>query len=244
MYQKCPKEYEYAYSKGLRKYVDEPKPGSPLKIGLDVHELFEWYYLQPEAKKITLPYKERICNILRQNPILDVDEYEPYVTNFAEFNADIARRVGVPKYVPEDVELELYDKDLNIVGIIDAVYRDNGDRILVDYKTSKKPRSLKEYRLELIIYKILYEKVTGKKVDYCGIYFPYVNKFRTMKALGPGEEPPEKEPYFTLEDEFLVLSLIDKTRTDIYNKIFPRKPSFLCREYCDFYKECSSEKNI
>lgn len=238
LYLDCPKKYYYEHIKGLRQYVDDPLPGTPLRIGVDVHELFEWYYLQPEAAKLEEPYDESMRAILDTNPLSQL--YPEYVDNFIDFNLMLINENGVPEYLPEDVELEVFDPELNLIGIIDAVYNHGGTRTIIDYKSSKRPKGIREYRLELTLYKIIYEQATGKKVDYCGIYFPYTNAMRMLKVVGPGEEPPDDMPFITLEDELEAILTVDMVRERIHAAEFERDPGFMCR-FCDYEVRCKGD---
>lgn len=238
LYLDCPKKYYYEHIMGLRQYVEEPMPGTPLRIGVDVHELFEWYYLQEDANTIEEPYDEAMELILSRNPLSRL--YPEYVENFIEFNLRLIEENGVPGYMPEAVELEVFDPQLNLIGIIDAVYNHNGERTIIDYKSSKRPKGIREYRLELTLYKVIYEQVTGNKVDYVGIYFPYTNQFRVMKCVGPLEEPPDDMPYITLEDELEAMITVDSVRERIQAGEFERDPGFLCR-FCDYETKCKGE---
>ena len=208
----------------------EPEEGSPLKIGLDVHELFEWYYKQPEAAKITQPYSEAMYKIFQKNPL--AIQYMDFIDNFIDWNLEMIADRGVPGYMPVDVEAKIYDKDLDFVGIIDVVFETEEGLVIIDYKTSKRPKSFRENRLELLLYKILYEKATGKKVKYVGIFYPATKAIRMGKILDPGEEAPPKMPTLNLDDEFWALAKLDDTRERIDLGQFPKNPGFLC-DYCD-----------
>lgn len=233
-YKQCPRRYKYDYKDGLIKEREEPEEWSALRIGLDVHEIFEWYYLQPEAEEVKKPYDYDIDQVLRKHPKYDM--YPNFMNNFVNFNMRLIEDSGVPGYLPEDVELKLYDPGLNLNGIVDVVFKTNAGRTILDYKTGK-PKGIRQYREELIIYKMLYEAATGKQVDYCGIYFPLVDQYRMMQVIGPGEEVPPKTAAITLEDEFYVLSQMDRMREKIENGEFPAKPGFLCG-YCDYKNLC------
>lgn len=233
----CPRKFKYNYIDNLRT-KEEPEEGSPLKIGLDVHEIFEWYYKQPEAKKITKPYDQSMWNIFVKHPM--AAEYVDFIDNFIQFNVEtLIPENGVPGYVPPEVELYIHDKELNLNGIIDAVFDSEDGKVVVDYKTGK-PRAITEYILELTLYKMLYERHTGKKVAHCGIYFPKTNTMRMARCLEPGEECDNKGPCISLEDEFVALDTLDTIREKIEEEDFPAKPGFLCR-YCDYVNLCTAD---
>ena len=233
----CPRKFKYNYIDDLRERV-EPEPGTPLRIGLDVHEIFEWYYKQPEAKTIEEPYEEAMWRILMKHPL--AEEYMPFLENFIKFNIEeVIPESGVPGYVPPEVELYIHDKDLNLNGIIDAVFDSEDGKIIIDYKTGK-PRAITEYILELTLYKIMYEKATGNKVSHCGIYFPKTNDKRMARCLDLDEECDGKGPCITIEDEFTALDTLDYIREKIDKGEFPPKPGFLCN-YCDFKNLCMAD---
>jgi CRISPR/Cas system-associated exonuclease Cas4 (RecB family) len=238
LYLDCPKKYYYEHIAGLRKFVQEPPFGTPLRTGIDVHELFEWYYLQEDSAKLEEPYEESMRAVLDQNPLSIL--YPEYVDNFVEFNLRLISENGVPDYLPEEVEMEVFDPKLNLIGIIDAVYYHNGVRTIIDYKTSKQPKGIREYLLELTLYKIIYEQATGNKVDYCGIYFPFTNQFRMAEVIGPLDEVPDKTVAITLEDELEAITTVDIIRERIKDNQFERNPGFLCR-YCDYEVKCKGE---
>ena len=213
---------------------DEPEEGSPLKIGTDVHELFEWYYKQPDAAKIKEPYEVSMWKIFARNK--DSAKYTNFIDNFIKFNLEMIEDRGVPGYLPVEIEVDLTDKDLEFRGIIDVIFETKDGLVLLDYKTGK-AKSISNHRLELTLYKILYEKVTGKKIRYVGVYFPKVHALRMAKVLEPGEERKEKEPVITLDDELFALSKMDEVRECIEEEYFPANPGFLCR-YCEHANDC------
>lgn len=79
--------------------------------------------------------------------------------------------------VPADEVREEYDSEEEILiqGIIDAYFEEEGDLVLVDYKTDrvfrKNPQELvKKYQVRLDYYADALEKMTGKKVKEKYIY--------------------------------------------------------------------------
>ena len=53
-------------------------------------------------------------------------------------------------------EIKLFSKIHKAMGIIDAVFTDNGRILLVDYKTSKKNEITQDIKVQLAIYALLY----------------------------------------------------------------------------------------
>lgn len=241
-YLNCPRRYYYDYiDKSIKK--DPVEPGSPLEIGLEVHEIFEWFHKNPKAKEIKPPYNESIFNILMEHD--NAHKHIDMMQNFVNFNLELIKECGVPKYVPKFVELDLTDANLGLRGIIDVVIETKDGITLLDYKTGKRARPISEYMLELTLYKILYENVCGEKVDYVGIYFPAVDKYRMARVLDLDREPIGKGPFITFDDEIFAIATLENIRekieeghTDIKN--FKPQPNFLCN-YCDYADVCKQE---
>jgi CRISPR/Cas system-associated exonuclease Cas4 (RecB family) len=224
LYIQCPKKFYIEYIAGMKEYIEHPEEGSPLRIGIELHEIFENYYKLPEAKKVTKPYQKSIFDVLMTMP--NADKYKMQINNFASFNAKIIEEVGVENYLPLAQELDLYDEGLDFRGIIDRVDIDPEDpdrHIIIDYKTGKM-KAIHHYLLELSLYKILYERATGNKVSKVGIYFSKNNRLRSTEI--------------TDEDEDYALEVLHGIRKEIVenteNRVeFERRPSFLCN-YCDY----------
>jgi len=237
-YINCPRKFQFEYLCGGREQKPKPLDGSPLVIGTEVHEIYEWFYKQPEAAKITEPYYESIIRILDKHPL--AYKYDKFMMNFALFNSEtIIPDAGVPGYIPEGIELDLINKDMGMRGIIDVVaIQGDGSRVILDYKTGKKAKPITEYRLELTLYKIIYEATVGKPVSYVGIYFPAVNQLRMTGVEGRSYN--EKGPLITEEDEMYAMAVLEDTREKINNNYFPVRPNFLCG-WCDYQDECQKK---
>jgi len=229
----CPRKFWFDYVAKLPR--EEPEEG-PLRIGLDVHSIFEWYYLQPEAATLSGDVETEMRRILMGHPLSGL--YERYIENFISYNMDIIDSEGVPGYLPKNVELSLYDLDLDFIGIMDAVYDTRDGIVIVDYKTGKSAASFEKYELEMTLYKVLYEKCTGEEVSYCGIFFPYQGVTRMAKCT----DDPFHGPRITSEMEDSALELLDEVRefvksAGVERELYRATPSYLCR-FCDRKSEC------
>lgn len=67
----------------------------------------------------------------------------------------------------EFVEMQLFSKNHKIGGTLDLTCVINGERWLIDFKTSN--GLYKTYELQLAIYKEVYEEMTGNKIDRYGV---------------------------------------------------------------------------
>jgi CRISPR/Cas system-associated exonuclease Cas4 (RecB family) len=68
-------------------------------------------------------------------------------------------------------EIKLFSKTHKAMGIIDAVFTDNGRILLVDYKTSKKNEITQDIKVQLAIYALLYREKFGRMPDIVAIDF-------------------------------------------------------------------------
>ncbi len=210
---------------------EEPEEGSPLKVGLDLHQIFEDYYTLPEAG--TVETEDDIFNLLLQHPLAHKEDkeiekkYHLHLANFAAYNYHELKEKGLEKYIPPERELDLFDDKLRLRGIIDRVeYGNNGGMNVIDYKTGRM-KSLKHYTLELSLYKILYERYSGNTVDMAGIYFSQNGKLRLTEI--------------SKEDETRSLQIMENVRKKVAQKQFVKSPGFLCN-YCEFEKICQTDQ--
>jgi CRISPR/Cas system-associated exonuclease Cas4 (RecB family) len=73
---------------------------------------------------------------------------------------------GKPK-----TEIKLFSKTHKVMGIIDAVFIDNGRIVLLDYKTGKKNEITADIKIQLAIYALLYREKYGRMPDIVAIDF-------------------------------------------------------------------------
>lgn len=213
---------------GLKHVRPEPAENTPLRIGIELHEIFEKFYNIPEAMTIKKPYEQNIYNLLMT--MENAWKYEDQIKNFANFNAQIITLDKGPKnYHPVSVEQSIYNKQLNFIGIIDRVDRsEDGEYSIIDYKTGKMHPPT-NYLLELSLYAIIYEKETGRSVNRAGIYFSKNNRLRMIEI--------------TPQNKREALTVLQQVRKNIKKSIknnndFEKKHAFLCK-YCDFKDICA-----
>ena len=94
---------------------------------------------------------------------------------YAYLNGNLKREQPFCIMVPADTVDESYphDKEILIQGIIDALFWEDGEYVIVDYKTDavKKPQDLVNlYATQLDYYSRAIEQITGKKVGAKIIY--------------------------------------------------------------------------
>ena len=76
---------------------------------------------------------------------------------------------GLPS--PDMTEARFFSKNLRLMGIIDAVYENQGKTILVDYKTSKNPEVTDDINRQAAIYAFLYMDRFKKAPESIWIHF-------------------------------------------------------------------------
>jgi CRISPR/Cas system-associated exonuclease Cas4 (RecB family) len=246
-YKNCPYRFYLDYVVNLRKFRDEPLEGSPLKIGTECHDIFENFYKMSEIEELREPYSDNIYSLLMTFP--NAHKYEDHMENFATFNSDMIEAKGLENFAPVAVEQEIYNKELNLIGYIDRVDIGKEGKMVLDYKTSKKPRAYKDfvepgedwlynynvsnrvrttfdesdYMIELSIYKLLYELEFGEEITHTGIYFSKTN-IRPIARMTNGDAQE-------------ALDIIESVRDLIELKMFERNKTFLCR-FCDHARIC------
>lgn len=225
-YLNCPYNFKLTYIDKLTEYDDEPEDGTPLRIGLDVHKIFEDYYILPAASFVEEPYEETIGELVYSLP--KATQYQEHMDNFIAWNAAMVREMGPKDYIPEYRELKLHDKAHNFNGIIDRAEKtEDGFRVL-DYKTGK-PKALTQFLEELALYKYLFEATMHEHVSEVGIYFSKTGKLRVIEL--------------TETDVERALNNLEKARKNILNEVFTKKPSFLCN-YCSNRIICDLDLDV
>jgi len=68
-------------------------------------------------------------------------------------------------------EVKLFSQTHRVMGIIDAVFRQNGTVSLTDYKTGKKEELTQDIKIQMAIYALLYQENFGVLPDSISIDF-------------------------------------------------------------------------
>ena len=126
-------------------------------------------------------------------------------------------------------EVELLSERHGVRGYADAIHRENGKVVILDYKTSNKAEITPEYRLQLSIYGMLYEE-RERLPDEVGILFL---KFGTEQRL-----PVTQSMVATAKLE--VADVREKT-TSVRIDDYPKREGPLCKwstGQCDYYGHC------
>jgi ATP-dependent exoDNAse (exonuclease V) beta subunit len=68
-------------------------------------------------------------------------------------------------------EIKLFSRAHKVMGIIDAVFTDNGRILLLDYKTGKKNEITQDIKVQLAVYALLYRENYRRMPDIVAIDF-------------------------------------------------------------------------
>lgn len=160
-------------------------------------------------------------NIAVTEELLCIDEfYEFNIINFYR----ILKTRNLDK--ADWSEEKIYDDELDLVGIIDAIYlTPDGQRLLVDYKTGNyKEYKTTDYRFELMIYVLLAERNLNIKIDKADMFFT---------------SHPEVSIEFEVTDRMRTAALkkYRKLQAKIINGEFPKADKFKCKT-CEYIDLC------
>lgn len=210
-FEKCP--YSFWHSNINRTKIQHTP--EQLRIGVEVHEMME-----------DISKKENYKEIAKTHP--KYKEHKIHADNFVKFSDELKEQDA--NTIPLYTEIKLYDKELNIAGVIDRVDFDGESIAVIDYKTGK-DNGIKKHRFQLGVYKYLFDKNHNQKVDYWGIYYSKNNKLYLEKADS--------------DVVFEAVERIKKVRKNIQHAIntdnFPKTPSWMCN-WCTWWQNGKCDK--
>ena len=219
----CPRQFQYQYIDQL-----ESEPNEYMELGLIVHQIAET--IANDIKKGMLNADDLYDTIY---DFYTDDKYDlnPHLTSLASFFNDVLNS----GYTIFSVEERISNESDHFRGIIDIVLEDqDGNLIVLDYKTSKKTKPITKYRLELCIYKNLLEfKYPDKKVIAAGIFFTHNNDYRVVNFT----DNTDQGAYITTEDYDFVMSLPEQILPIIDQGVYLPKRQYNCK-YCYYNDKC------
>ena len=222
-YLKCPLEFKFQYIDEIE--VPENKY---MALGSDVHLI---------AEKFTEKFGDDIVEIDTRNELLkiahDLDigyDLTEHIDNLESFFEEVFVENNYKLFSNEEY---LHDEKNRFSGICDIILEDeNGDLVVIDYKTSKSS-SFSKYRLELCYYKLLVENVYNKNVSSVGVFFTKNGRLRLLDICNEDN----KRKYLNQNEIDEAITTLHKVRTNINNEVFPARRQFLCR-YCTYRNIC------
>ncbi|MCW5980133.1 MAG: UvrD-helicase domain-containing protein [Bryobacteraceae bacterium] len=205
----CPRRYYLRYYLGFGQSApvdddpdtgDDERPVSAAEIGTQVHQL-----LAGVAVEAPLPEAVRLVEVFRASPL--------------------ARRVEAAARTEREFDFVMELQDVVIRGQIDLWFEEAGETALVDYKTdqfdpSAEPGRLAPYELQLRMYALAFQRLTGKLPDRALLYFLRANRVVDVSL----DEP-------ALEEE---LAAVRRFRDAQDRVAFPLLEGGHCRR-CEFF---------
>jgi RecB family exonuclease len=226
-YEKCPKSYSYRY---IEKPPIEKKEWIHLEFGSCAHRVLELFHMDL-CENVRTPEEYPI--IMRNSFKLALKEFNvellrpemPYLREILQDYLDLLKVDGLTEVVATELPFNFMIGDYMVRGIIDRIDRVSpGHYHVVDYKTSKSSKYLKDF--QLILYAIAIQEIYPDAKKISGSYCMLKHK----SSLKGWE--------FTDEDLTRVREKILHIGTSITtDEKWEKKESFLCN-WCDYKTIC------
>ena len=179
-YLRCPRKYYLKYIKGLKE-----RPSIHLIRGKAVHDSISRFHQMDIRKFNTLEeMKTELLSLFNQAWVEQGEEFRrlklpegmlnEYYSESAEMLISwLKRHVKAVRdgQAKPDTEVKLFSQTHRVMGIIDAVFRQNGTVSLTDYKTGKKEELTQDIKIQMAIYALLYQENFGMLPDSITIDF-------------------------------------------------------------------------
>ena len=179
-YLRCPRKYYLKYIKGLKE-----RPSIYLIRGKTVHDtIVQFHKIECQNLQDFGKMKGEILSIFektwmeQEEGIRKLGLPEGMLNEFYQESEEMligwlkshikAAKEGQSK--PE-TEVKLFSNIHGVMGIIDAIHRNNGKVSLTDYKTSKKDALTPDIKIQMAIYALLYQDNYGRLPDTVIIHF-------------------------------------------------------------------------
>ncbi|WP_405270653.1 RecB family exonuclease [Methanobrevibacter sp.] len=222
-YLRCPLEFKF-------QYIDEIEvpQNKYMALGSDVHLI---------AEKFSEKFGDDLDDVNIENELLKIAHEEEigydvaeHIDNLSSFFREVFVENDYKLFCQEEY---LLDEENRFSGICDIILEDdNGDLVVIDYKTSKSS-SFSKYRRELCYYKLLVENVFGKNVSSVGIFFTKNGRLRLLEVC----DEDNKRKYLCKSEIEDAVDTLHHVRNEINKGNFPAKEQFLCR-YCTYKEIC------
>jgi len=229
-YEQCPRRIKFQLDKV------EGEEQEQLVLGTKFHEDVSLFFDNIDISKlIKLNENEEAITAYFRGILPKNTQYDKLLDSFANVEA---KRWCLLKnklfYFPVLKEEKIYNKQLNLSGIVDRVDQlENGEYVVVDYKTGKfRKFNVPKLRFQLSFYATLIDKsdILEKKIKYICGYFPK-------------EAPPDNIFFEELKPKTVkaMWARIDKTKKKMLSNKFKKNIGFLC-DYCPYCKICLGDE--
>jgi CRISPR/Cas system-associated exonuclease Cas4 (RecB family) len=220
-YDYCPRKFKFLY---IDKFSPKSKP-KHVTDGATLHSYFELFYKgMPDINEMNEQYFKDYLNRI---PNEFKEEFKEDINNFLAFNRRVFDSTDKKFYKPLAIEEKVYDKDLNLVGVIDCVFTDGRNILVLDFKTGKPKDDIpSDYEFQLGTYVHLW------KLSRPDLPATHVGLLYTKGGCTPLVYEVKKE---LVENMF---KKVEDTKCKVNNGIFPKcENKFKCKrcevaEYC------------
>lgn len=242
-YKSCPKKYHY-------RYIEKPKverikwPWT--EFGTCAHLILEYFHEEanqetPESEWPRI-MKECFVKAVKQFDYQDINAMQGvpkggekqglvYLREIMQDYLNVLRKDGMPRVLGNEIEYSFeVREDVIVRGFIDRVDIVNDTTLrVVDYKTSKSPKYLKDFQLLVyaVALKEMYPHIDTVYGDFMLLKHNCETKSFTFKDF-------DIERCYDLIKDNLEMIETDESWT--------KKPSSLCR-FCDYEKICQGKNS-
>jgi len=212
----CPLLFKWQY---IDHRIPDIPPADITKIGLDIHDIFNHFYDNVCILKIPENPYEYFINSMKVLP-----QYQNIFALFCKFQA---RRWNITDnkedFLPILKEHKIINNDE--VGIIDAVHYDNGQYVVLDYKSSVSNPTMLRFELNFYVKLTNDSKILDRPVKYISAY-GYKNGSLFYENISD-------------RSYNVMLKKVEKFRSiDWQNMEYSKKPGFYC-SWCQFLPSCN-----
>lgn len=224
-YLKCPLEFKFQYIDEI-----EAEPNKYMALGTDVHLV---------AEKFADEFGDDLDNVDIENELIRIAydlklnyDLDTHIENLAGFFREVFIDNDYKLFSQEEY---LHDEEHRFSGICDIILEDdNGDLVVIDYKTSNS-NSFSKYRRELCYYKLLVENVYEKNVSQVGIFFTKNGRLRLLDVC----DEDNKRKFLHSREIDEAIDTFYQVRREVNNGNFDAKPQYLCR-FCSYRHICNA----
>jgi putative RecB family exonuclease len=229
-YESCPKKYHYNYI--VKPDIEKPE-WDHLEFGSCAHRILELFHLKllddpVPSSEYHLLMKECFKGGLSEFKMRLLKPNLPYLKEVIQDYLNTIYDFGVPDVVGVETEFTIDIDGYKVRGFIDRVDRlSPGEYRVVDYKTSKNPKYLKDF--QLLVYALAIKELFPDAETIHGSYCLLKHKCST------------KDYSFTEFDYEKCRKKIKQVGDYISSDtVWIKKPSKLC-DWCDYKSICLPE---
>jgi putative RecB family exonuclease len=226
-YEKCPKSYHYRY---IDKPKIEKKEWPHLEFGTCAHRVLELFHMDlcenvRTVEEWPIVMRDSFKKALKESNIELLQQDMPLLRTILQDYLNNLRETGLTEVVATELPFNFKIGEFTIRGVIDRIDKVGpGEYHVVDYKTSKSSKYLKDFQLILyaIAIKILYPDAVKISGSYCMLKHKSV-----LKSWDFSDEDLDR----------VRAKILDIGTSITIDEKWETKESFLCN-WCDYKTIC------